>query len=111
MYCPHCGSEIKAGRIRCEYCKEKIMLPKDTKEDEVKIGDVPTNLAGAIIVTILCCWIFGIPAIVYAARVNEKILVGDYEGAVEASEKAEFWIIMSVIGGLAALGLFALCGI
>ncbi len=52
---------------------------------------VPTYLAHSIIVTIFCCWVFGIPAIVYAAKVNARLAANDYEGAVASSKTARMW--------------------
>jgi hypothetical protein len=68
-------------------------------------GSVPNYLVQSILVTIFCCWPFGIPAIVYAAQVNSKLAVGDYQGAVDSSNKAKMWSWISfgltaVFGGL-----------
>jgi hypothetical protein len=54
-------------------------------------GSVPNYLVQSILVTVLCCWPFGIPAIVYAAQVNSKLAQGDYQGAVAASKNAKMW--------------------
>ena len=45
----------------------------------------PTNLVWAIIVTVLCCQIFGIVAIIYATQVKTKYAMGQYEKAVKES--------------------------
>lgn len=61
----------------------------------------PTYLAWGILATILCCLPLGVVSIVYAARVNNKFLAGDYAGAVADSESAKKWAIWSaVIGGI-----------
>ena len=49
---------------------------------------VPNHLTQAILVTIFCCLPAGIVSIVYAARVNGKVTVGDTAGAREASQNA-----------------------
>lgn len=56
----------------------------------------------AIVSTILCCLPTGIVAIVYACKVDNLYLMGDYQGAVEASNKARNW----AIGGLIASVVF-----
>ena len=56
----------------------------------------------AIVVTILCCLPFGIPAIVYATQVNSKLAAGDVAGAQVSSSKAKFWCWMAFGFGLAA---------
>jgi hypothetical protein len=45
---------------------------------------------------------FGIVSIVYAAQVNSKLAVGDYAGAMDASQKAKTWAWWSFGIGLAA---------
>ena len=61
-------------------------------------GPKPNNyLALSIIVTILCCWPFGIPAIVNAARVDKYWNEGDELSANDASNKAKRWTILSVV--------------
>lgn len=58
-------------------------------------GVIPNYLWQSIVVTILCCWPFGIPAIVYAAKVDGLVQRGDYAEAKIASDKAKFWCWMS----------------
>ena len=64
--------------------------------------DVPNHLVLAILVTLFCCQIFGIVAIVYAAQVNSKLAGGDVQGAIESSNKAKMWMLWGV--GLAVVG-------
>jgi Interferon-induced transmembrane protein len=67
----------------------------------------PNNyLVLSILSTIFCCWPLGIPAIVYASKVNTKFEEGDYEGAQEASKKAKTWIIWSVLAAFVILILY-----
>lgn len=75
------------------------------------VAHVPNYLVWAILVTIFCCLPFGIPAIVYAAKVNGKLECGDYAGALEASKNAKTWIWVAFIVGLLFIILnFALGG-
>lgn len=62
----------------------------------------PSNLVWAILSTILCCLPTGIVAIVYACKVDNLYLMGDYQGADEASHKARNW----AFGGLIASIVF-----
>lgn len=68
---------------------------------------VPANVTNylwqSIVVTILCCLPFGIPAIVYAAKVNGLITQGNIAGAQEASKKAKFWCWMAFGFGMAGI--------
>jgi Interferon-induced transmembrane protein/GYF domain 2 len=57
---------------------------------------IPTYLWQSIVVTIFCCWPFGIPAIVNAAKVDGLKARGDYHGALAASADAKKWCMISV---------------
>ena len=54
----------------------------------------------AILVTLLCFLPTGIVAIVFASQVNTKLAAGDVAGAVEASNKAKTWTIVSAVVGV-----------
>jgi hypothetical protein len=73
-------------------------------------GTVPNHLVGAILSTILCCWPLGIPAIVYAAKVNGLLARGDLAGAQAASKSANTWIWIAFGIGL-VLQLFNLANV
>jgi Interferon-induced transmembrane protein len=73
----------------------------------------PNHLTWAILSLLFGCWPLGIPAIVYASRVNEKWIAGDITGAQSASRSAKdfaawatilpivlcFFIIVVVVAG------------
>ena len=63
-------------------------------------GSVPNYLVQSILCLLCCCWPAAIPAIVFAAQVNGKLAAGDYAGAVQASNNAKTWCLVSFIGGL-----------
>jgi Interferon-induced transmembrane protein len=58
---------------------------------------IRSHMVPAIIVTFLCFFPTGIPAIVYAYQVSAKIKAGDYDGAVEASKLARVYVITSLV--------------
>jgi hypothetical protein len=63
----------------------------------------------AILTTLFCCLPFGIVSIVFAARVDSKYSSGDYAGALEASNNAKKWAIVSaVVGVVVVIGYLAL---
>ncbi|MCU0780558.1 MAG: CD225/dispanin family protein, partial [Akkermansiaceae bacterium] len=72
------------------------------------VGKVPNYLWQAIVVTILCCWPFGIPAIVYAAKVDDLAARGDMAGAVAASNNARTWCWVAFLVGLLPAALVVL---
>jgi hypothetical protein len=55
------------------------------------------HLVGAILATIFCCWPFGIPAIVNAAKVDKLWFSGAQAAAMEAAAKAKKWMMVSII--------------
>ncbi len=74
----------------------------------------PTYLVWSVVMTILCCTIPGIVAIIFSAKVSSKFYEGDIEGAQRASHNAEIWIIVSFVLGVLSNTLyipFALAGL
>jgi hypothetical protein len=61
---------------------------------------VPNYMVWAILVTLFCFLPTGIVAIVFASQVSSKLAAGDRAGAVEASNKAKMWTIISVVVGI-----------
>lgn len=59
-----------------------------------------TYLVWSVILTIVCCLIPGIIAIVYSASVSSKYFAGDIEGAKRASRNAQIWCIVAVVAGV-----------
>lgn len=57
--------------------------------------NIPNYLWQSIVVTIFCCWPFGIPAIVYAAKVDGLKARGDIAGAMAASSSAKTWCMVA----------------
>lgn len=66
----------------------------------------PTYLAWSIVMTILCCTIPGIVAIIFSAQVSSRFHQGDIEGAKRASRNAEIWIIVSFVLGVLSNTLY-----
>jgi ribosomal protein L37E len=78
---------------------------------------VPNYLGWAIAVLILCFWPTGIPAVVFASQVDNRLAMGDIEGARESSRKAKMWCWITfgiAIGfwviGIALAVIFAIVG-
>jgi len=86
----------------------------------------PNYLVWAIVTTVLCCLPFGIVSIVYAAQVNSKWQMGDFEGAKLSSKNAKLWawisfgvalagallwFLLVIFGVFAGLGLGMLEGV
>lgn len=70
-----------------------------------------TWLAESIIVTLLCCQIFGIIAIIYSSKVESKHRAGDFRGARDASNTAKNWVIAAAVTGFALVIIFMFTGV
>ena len=62
-------------------------------------------LVWSILVTIFCLWPLGIPAIVYAAKINKLVMMGDFFGAQDAAKKAKLFTILSACIGFVLISL------
>ena len=93
MYCRKCGTKNDDNAFKCVNCGE-VIQPAATSAPP-PIQEVPNYLVQAILVTLFCCLPFGIVSIVYAAQVNSKSQAGDYQGALESSQKAKKWCWVS----------------
>ena len=67
---------------------------------------IPNYLWQSIVVTILCCWPLGIPAIVYAAKVDGLVARGDTQGAMSASGSAKMWCWIALGAWVAVVGIY-----
>ena len=113
--CPHCGAPVKkaatytqtsapqaAYKTAGQYTGQQTQsAPRTETPNNGRPMVCPeTHLTKAIIITILCCWPLGIPAIINATGVSEAFRQGKYEEAREKSEKANQWCNYALIGGV-----------
>jgi hypothetical protein len=125
MFCPQCGAANPDNTTQCSQCGTAIQPlapppPQAYVQSPMQGPAVESYLVPSILVTVLCCLPFGIPAIIYAAQVQDKLQRGDIAGAQQSSKNAKTWcivavvaplvgvvlyvILMAVVGGLAAVG-------
>lgn len=60
----------------------------------------PNHLVWAILTTVLCCLPVGVASLVFAAQVDSFYARGEYQKAVDASNKAKTWAIVSAVCGV-----------
>jgi len=77
-------------------------MPYHDYEDDY---EVESYLLWAVIVTFFLLNPLGLIAIAYAAQVEAKVQSGDYKRAVDYSEKAKMWCIISLASTL-LIGVF-----
>ena len=69
----------------------------------------PDNyLVWAILVTVLCCLPLGVASIMYSVKVGSLYAQGDYNGAVDASQKAKKFAMIGGIGGLIFIVIYVI---
>jgi len=68
----------------------------------------PTYLWQAIVVTLFCCMPLGIPAIVFASKVEALHARGNLQGSLDASRKAKMWCMWSFGIGIAFIAIYFL---
>ena len=115
-YCAVCGTAAHYTSDKCKSCGQVFKQgSRQSMPDRIDRTEISNYLAQAILVFLFCFWVTGIVAIVYAAQVNGKIGMRDYEGAKRASDNAKVWSWISFGIGLAIwlpliLG-FMVCGV
>lgn len=103
MFCRNCGAQNDDGATKCARCGAAL---GNAAAASPPGQSVPNYLVHAILVTVFCCLPFGIVGIVYAAQVNSKLSGGDYQGALDASNKAKMWSLVGFVCGLVGVGLY-----
>lgn len=108
MFCAQCGASNADNAVVCVQCGRNLQpvvtatpMPVTGTVMPPPGATVPNYLVFAILTTVLCCLPAGIPAIVYAAQVNGKLMAGDYAGALAASNNAKLWCWVAFGIGLA----------
>ena len=100
MNCPNCNQPLPSDTSAfCPNCGARIGAAPVQAAPGVPVQTVPSHLALGIISTLCCCLPLGIVSIVYAAQVSGLVAGGNIAAAQEASRKAKFWGILSVVLG------------
>lgn len=63
----------------------------------------PAYIAWSVIVTVLCCTIIGVPAIIFSSMTKSAYYRGDLQKAKRYSEMAQWFIIASIVCGVVGL--------
>jgi hypothetical protein len=140
MFCPQCGTNNDPAARHCSQCGAALQpsqpaaplpvappppayippaayqnAPQNAFGAPLAPGTVPNYMVQSVLVTLCCCLPLGIVGIVKAGEVNNRLAVGDYDGALKASKtvKTCLWIGVGlniagwiVYGILVAIGVF-----
>jgi len=60
------------------------------------------------IISVICCFPLGIPAIIFATQVNTKLAAGDTAGAEESSKKAKKFAIFGIVAWAVCIVLYVI---
>lgn len=85
MYCSKCGGPVHEQDRNCSQCGQ----PTSPGGHGPMGTPSPTYLVPSILVTLFCCQILGIVAIVFSAIAMGKNSSGDYAGAQQAAKTAK----------------------
>lgn len=107
MFCSKCGAPNDDNNYKCTHCQSLLLrhsAPTSSPPPAQQLapqqsvvihtsaqGEIQNYLTQSILCTVLCCFPFGIPALIYSAQVNQKLAAGDIAGAKQASDSAKLW--------------------
>jgi hypothetical protein len=101
------GMQVPAPPVQPAVGSSPYQAPQAAELAEPGVaGPIPNYLWQSIVATIFCCWPFGIPAIVFAAKVDGLVARGRPAEAREASNKAKMWCWVAFGCGLGFLLLY-----
>lgn len=102
-------TELKSSNEEYEFPEEVFQVSgaeRQVKSEEHQEPMPSTWLIWSILVTVFCCFIPGIIAIIFSTQVSSKYYSGDVEGARRSSRMAEIWIIVSFVLGVLSATLY-----
>lgn len=98
---PASGSYVSAGDVPATGSAACCEAPADGPAAEVVcMPRRPANYLAWSIISIVLFFPTGIVALLFSLGVNKRHKRGDYEGALSRSERAQWWIIISIVLGL-----------
>ena len=114
MFCKRCGMQIDDTASFCEHCgadQRPAVNPQPDAagyqpsqpwqpEGNTMPGAVTKStpyLVWSILVTIFCCLPLGVPAIVFAAKIDNCNAQGDFAGAAENARKSKNFMIWGAV--------------
>lgn len=83
-----------------------VIIQEDHRHKHHREEMPSTWLIWSVLVTVFCCFIPGIIAIIFSSQVSSRYYAGDFEGARRASRNAEIWIIVSFVLGVITATLY-----
>ncbi|MBP1559149.1 MAG: CD225/dispanin family protein [Oscillospiraceae bacterium] len=118
MFCKRCGMQIDDTASFCEHCgadqrpaanpqpeatgyqpsqPQQAWQPEMNPMPGASATKSTPYLVWSILVTIFCCLPLGIPAIVFAAKIDNCNAQGDFAGAAENARKSKNFMIWGAV--------------
>lgn len=91
------------------YCHQQQYAQQPAVQAEPQVSQPcaepcpPAYIAWSVIVTVLCCTIIGIPAIIFSSMTKSAYYRGDLQKAKRYSELAQWFIIASIVCGVVGI--------
>ncbi|MEG2380282.1 MAG: CD225/dispanin family protein [Oscillospiraceae bacterium] len=104
-FCPSCGSAIEAGQPWQQQQQQQQQNYAPTYMQQPAISST-AYLVWSIIVTILCCLPLGIPAIVFATKIDQSLRFGDIQGAMKNANMSKWFCIWGAIISVVVVVLY-----
>ena len=95
MFCKRCGAELQPDSHFCGKCGYNQNSPDSIPTSEADRRP-SSYLVLSILVTLFCCIPLGIASIVYSSKVDPAYQAGDYQKALEYSNKAKSWALWGI---------------
>lgn len=111
-YCSNCGNYINDNVLFCPKCGKRVAVIVNIQQQQVPLLNYShdkrpplkpnSNVALALLSTILCCFPIGIYAVVLANKVDTLYYLGEYQKAEYTAEDAKKWAIIGIVCGTIA---------
>lgn len=132
MTCPKCGALLPDDAVFCAQCgaatqaaqtqppvgyggqetppQQPVIPPQYSYNTPPQTSGPQINgttyLVFSILATVLCCLPLGIPAIIFATKIDKAQAMGDYMGAQDAAKKSKMWSIIAAASCAVVLVLY-----
>lgn len=121
-FCPKCGKPVEstANNAGSQSMNSQSMGQQQYQHQGQSVGNgfqqpfmnsgicPKTWMVESILVTLFCCFPFGIVGIINASKVNSQFIIGNIAGAEQASNDAGKWTKIGFFVGIAGWILYAI---
>lgn len=112
-YCSNCGTSVSEDTLFCPHCGQRVgvvlrvqqqYFSQPLERQHIRRIKPNSNMALAILTTVLCCVPLGVYAIILANRVDTLYYEGEYEKAEMTAQDVKKWSIVGMV--VSAIAIF-----